>query len=145
MVKVRLLWPVSHIFTVVCCKFNYFKNFNSWKLLKMFKIGWFKQNNCISGMLKGIPMQFFAQQLWKSGYCDQFHTYSQWFAVNFIFSKISKPENAQNVWNKLFWAVLSKITVSQVCLKVFPCNVFLNSGDSQVTVTSFTHIHSGLL
>ena len=87
MVKVRLLWPVSHIFTVVCCKFNYFKNFNSWKMLKMLKIGCFKQNYCISGMSQDIPMQFFAQQWWKSGYCDQFHTYSQWFAVNFIISK----------------------------------------------------------
>ena len=30
-------------------------------------------------------------------------------------------------------------------LKEFPCNFLLNSGESQVTVTSFTHIHSGLL
>ena len=51
---------------------------------KMLKIGCFKQNYCISGMPQGIPMQFFAQQWWKSGYCDQFHTYSLWFAVNFI-------------------------------------------------------------
>ena len=29
--------------------------------------------------------------------------------------------------------------------KGFPCNFLLNSGESQVTVTSFTHIHSGLL
>ena len=28
----------AHIFTVVCCKFYYFKNFNSWKMLKMLKI-----------------------------------------------------------------------------------------------------------
>ena len=42
-------------------------------------------------MPQGIPMQFFAQQWRKSGYCDQFHTYSQWFAVNFIISKFSKP------------------------------------------------------
>ena len=40
-------------------------------------------------MPQGIPMQFFAQQWLKPGYCDQFHTYSQWFAVNFIISKIS--------------------------------------------------------
>ena len=87
--KVGLLWPVSHIFTVVCCKFYFFKNFNSWKMLKMLKIGCLKQNYWISGMPQCIPMQFFAQQWWKSGYCDQFHTYSQWFAANFIFSKIS--------------------------------------------------------
>ena len=62
-------------------------------MLKMLKFGCFKQNYCISGMPQCIPMQFFAQQLWKSGYCGQFHTYSQWFAVNFI---ISKMENAQN-------------------------------------------------
>ena len=114
-------------------------------MLKMLKIGCFKQNYCILGMPQGIPMQFFAQQLWKSGYWDQFHTYSQWFAVNFIISKISKLESAQNAKNKLFWAVLSKITVSQVCVKVFPCNILINSDESQVTVTSFTHIHSGLL
>ena len=40
--------------------------------------------------------------------------------------------------------ILSKITVSQVCLKVFPCNFLLNSCESKVTVISFTHIHSGL-
>ena len=40
---------------------------------------------------------------------------------------------------------LCKITVSQVCLNVFPCNFLLNSCESQVTVASFTHIHSGLL
>ena len=28
----------------------------------MLKINCFKQNYCISGMPKGIPMQFFAQQ-----------------------------------------------------------------------------------
>ena len=48
----------------------------------MLKIGCFKENYCISGMPKGIPLQIFAQQ--------------QFF------------------------------------------------GESQVTVTSFTHIHSGL-
>ena len=31
-------------------------------MLKMLKIGCFKQNNCISGMPKGIPMQVFVQQ-----------------------------------------------------------------------------------
>ena len=30
-------------------------------------------------------------------------------------------------------------------LKVFPCNFLLNSGESLVTVTSFTLIHRGLL
>ena len=65
-------------------------------MLKMLEIGCFKQNYCISGMPQGIPMQIFAQQWWKSGYCDQFHTYSQWFAVNFIISKISNLENTQN-------------------------------------------------
>ena len=38
----------------------------------------------------------------------------------------------------------SKIYVSQVCLKVIPLNFLLNSGERQVIVTSFTHIHSGL-
>ena len=31
-------------------------------MLKMLKIGCFKQNYFISGMPKGIPMQYFAQQ-----------------------------------------------------------------------------------
>ena len=31
-------------------------------MLKMLKIGCFKQNYCISGMPKGIHMQYFAQQ-----------------------------------------------------------------------------------
>ena len=55
-------------------------------MLKMLKIGCFKQNYCISGTSQGIPMQFFAKKWWKSGYCDQFHTYSQWLAVNLIIS-----------------------------------------------------------
>ena len=41
---------------------NFFQNFNSWKMLKMLKIGCSKQNYCISGMPQYIPMQFFAQQ-----------------------------------------------------------------------------------
>ena len=65
-------------------------------MLKMLKIGSVKQNYWISRMPQGILMQFYAQQWWKSCYCGQFHTYSQWFAVNFIISKISKLENAQN-------------------------------------------------
>ena len=44
----------------------------------------------------------------------------------------------------LFLAVLSKITVCQICLKLFPCNFLRNSGESHVVVTSFTQIHSGL-
>ena len=58
-------------------------------MLKMLKIGCFKQNYCILVMPQGIQMQFFHQQWRKSGYFEQFHTYSQWFAVNFIISKIS--------------------------------------------------------
>ena len=46
-------------------------------------------------MPQGIPMQFFVQQWWKPGYCDQFHTYSQWFAVSLIISKFQYLENAQ--------------------------------------------------
>ena len=75
-VKVMLLWPVSHIFAVVCSKICFFKFFNSCKMLKMLKIGRFKQNYCISCMPQGIPMQCFAQQWWKSCCCDQFYTYS---------------------------------------------------------------------
>ena len=41
-------------------------------------------------MPQGIPMQFFAQQWCESQVtCDQFDTYSQWFTVNLIISKIS--------------------------------------------------------
>ena len=56
-------------------------------MLKMLKIGCFKQNYSISGKPQGIPIQFLAQHWWKSGYCDQFHTFSQLFAVNLIISK----------------------------------------------------------
>ena len=87
--KVMLLWPVAHIFTVVCSKMCCFKFFNSCKMLKMLKIGCFKQNYCISGKPQGIPMQVFARQWWKSCCCAKFYTYSQWFAANFIFSNIS--------------------------------------------------------
>ena len=44
--------------------FVFLKIFNSWKILKMLKIGCFKQNHCFSGMPQGIPKQFFAQQWW---------------------------------------------------------------------------------
>ena len=84
-----LLWPVSHIFTVVCSKICYFKFFNNCKMIKMLKIGWFKQNYGISGMSQGIPMQFFAQQRWKSCCCDQFYTHAQWFAGNFFFKNFN--------------------------------------------------------
>ena len=40
-------------------------------------------------MPQGIPMQFFTQQWRKSVYCDQFHTYSQWFAAKFVFLNFS--------------------------------------------------------
>ena len=40
-------------------------------------------------MPQGIPIQFFAQQWCKSGYCDQFHTYSQWFTAQFVFINFS--------------------------------------------------------
>ena len=43
-------------------------------------------------MPQGIPMQFFTQQCGKSGYCNQFHTYSQWFTAKFVFIKFSIAE-----------------------------------------------------
>ena len=43
-------------------KFVFFRFFNSWKMLKMLKIGCFKKKHCISGMPQGIPIEFFAQQ-----------------------------------------------------------------------------------
>ena len=39
-----------------------FHIFSSWKVFKMLKISIFKQNQCISGMTQGIPMQYFAEQ-----------------------------------------------------------------------------------
>ena len=66
----------------------FFVKFQYLEMLKMLKISCFKQNQCVSGMRQGIPMQFFAQQRLKSCYCNQFHTYSQWFAANFIVSII---------------------------------------------------------
>ena len=133
-VKVMLLWPASHIFTVVCSKMCCFKFFNSCKMLKMLKIGWFKQNYCVWGMPRGIPMQFFAQQRWKSCCCDQFYTYSQWFAAKVVVLNFSIAAKFSKC---LKWADLSKITVSQVCLKVFPCNFLLNSAESHVVVYQF--------
>ena len=58
-------------------------------MLKMLKISCFMQNQCISGMHQGIPMQFFAQQWLKSCCCDQFHTDLQWFAAKFNFLNFS--------------------------------------------------------
>ena len=86
-------------------------------------------------------MQFFAQHWGKSCCCVQFHTYSQWFEAKPIFANISIAGKCSSC---LKYAVLSKITVPQVCLKLFPCNFLLNSGERHVVVTSFTHIHSGL-
>ena len=54
--KSKVIAPVSHIFIVVCNKICFFKIFNSWKMLKILKIGCFKQNHCISGMPQGSPM-----------------------------------------------------------------------------------------
>ena len=111
-----------------------FKFFNSCKMLKMLKIGCFKQNYCISGKPQGIPMQFFAQQRWKSCSCDHFYTYSQWFAAKVVVLNFSIAAKFSKC---LKWADLSKITVSQVCLKVFPCNFLLNSAESHVVVYQF--------
>ena len=58
-------------------------------MLKMFKISRFKQNQCISGIPLGIPMQFFPQHWFKSRCCVQFHTYSQWFEAKLIFANFS--------------------------------------------------------
>ena len=51
----------------------------------MLKIGCLKQNHCISIMPQGIPIQFFDQQWRKTGNCDQFHTYLQWFVAKYFF------------------------------------------------------------
>ena len=74
-------------------------------------------------MLQGIPMQFFAQQWWKSGYCALFHTYSQWFAVNFIISKISTLEK------------LKMLKIS--CFECFKKN-YCNSGMPEGTPMQFS-------
>ena len=55
----------------------------------MLKISCIMQNQCISGMPQGIPMQFFAQQWLKSCCCNQFHRHSQWFAGKFNFLNFS--------------------------------------------------------
>ena len=54
------------------------------------------QNQCTSGMPQGIPTQFFAKQWLKSCCCDQFHTYSQWFAAKFNFLKFLIGGNCTN-------------------------------------------------
>ena len=74
-------------------------------MLKMLKIGCFKQNYCILGMPQGTPMHFFAQQLWKSGYCDQFHTYHSGLLLIILFQKF------QN------WKMLKMLKIS--CFELF--------------------------
>ena len=83
-------------------QYLFFKFFNSWKVLKMLKISCFVQNQCISGMPQGIPMQFFAQHWGKSCCCDQFHKYSQWFAAKFNFLNFSIAGNCSKCLNRLF-------------------------------------------
>ena len=76
------------------------------KCLKYAVLSCFKQNYCISGMPQCIHMQFFAQQWWKSCCCDQFHTYSQWFAGKFNFLKFSNS-----------WKMLKMLKIG--CFKLF--------------------------
>ena len=55
------------------------------------------QNQCISGMPQCIHMQFFWSTVVKVRLlCDQFYTYSQWFAAKFNFLNFQYLENAQN-------------------------------------------------
>ena len=52
----------THIHSGFVAKFNFFKFSVAGKCLIMLKISCFKQNQCNSGMPKGIPKQLFAQQ-----------------------------------------------------------------------------------
>ena len=146
-VKVLLLWPVSPIFIVVYSKINFFKFSIGGKCSKCLKyavLSCFKQNYCISGMPQVITMQFFAQQWWKLCCCDQFHTYSQWFTAKFIFFNFSIAGKCWKCWKYSVLRCFKQNYCISVCLKLFPCNFLLNSGESHVVVTSFTHNHSGL-
>ena len=112
-------------------------------MLKMLKIGCFmlfSQNFYISDMPQRNPMQFLLSSGENQVIVTSFshiHSGSQQNLFLFIFQYL---ENAQNA----VFAVLSKITISQVCLKVIQCNFLLNRGESQVIVTSVIHIQSGL-
>ena len=74
----------------------------------MIKISCFMQNQCISGVPQGIPMQFFAQVM----LFDQFQTYSQWFAQNLIFKYF-------NSWNVLKMLKISCFMQNQ-CISGMP-------------------------
>ena len=68
------------------------------------------------------------------------HIYTVVYSKFFFFRIFSSCK----VLRMLKIGCLSKITISQVCFKVFSGNFLLNSGERHVVVVSFTHIHSGL-
>ena len=56
-------------------------------------------------MPQGIPIQFFAQQWRKSGYCEQFHTYFKWFTAKIFFKNFNS------------WKILKIFKIG--CFKLF--------------------------
>ena len=106
----------------------------------MLKISCFKQNDCISGMPQVISIQFFAQQCESHDVVTSFTHIHSGLQQNLIFQ----------IFNS--WKVLKMLKIS--CFKQNDCisgmpqviamQFFLNSGESHVVMTSFTHIHNGL-
>ena len=109
------------------------------KMLKMLKIGCLKQNYWISGMPQVFQYNFCS----NSG--ESLVTVTSFTHIHSGLQQILLLQNFNS------WKMLKMLKIGcfkqnyciSVCLKVFQCNFLLNSGKSQVTVTNFTHIHSG--
>ena len=65
-------------------------------MLQMLKIGWFKQNYCISGMPQGIPMQFLLNSGESHVVVTSFTHIHIGLQQILFFQKFQKLENAQN-------------------------------------------------
>ena len=118
-----------------------FQIFSICKVLKMLKISCFKQNLCISGMPQGVPKQFLLNSGESHVVVTCFTHIHSGLQHNLIFQIFSS------------WKVLKMLKIScfkqNICISGMhqgvPCIFLLNSGESHVVVTSFTHMHSGLL
>ena len=140
--KVRLLWPVSHIFTVVCSNICLFKFFKSWTMLKMLKIGCFK-------LFLAKPLYLrYASRYCYAIFCSTVVKVSLLWPVPHIFTVVCSKICFLNF--SISWKMLKMLKigcfkqnpVSQVFLKVFLCNFLLNSGESQVVMTMQSHTYS---
>ena len=146
--KVRLLWPVSHIFTVVYSKLCFFFiNFNFWKLLKMLKIGCFKLFKAKSLFLR------YASRYSHPIFCSTLVKVRLLWPVSHIFTVVYSKLCFFKNFN--CWKMLKMLKIG--CFKLFKAKslflryasryshaIFCSTVVSHIIVTSFTHIHSGL-